>query len=118
MNNRDENPVYPIDINIFKEHTCQSFLTILDLLPNKEKTLIIEQSCIFKLNYIASTKQLIEKKVIKNFLFESKDFISPTPILIYMLPPSSELLKSIEFLFSIDINIFYYFIKIIFLIIS
>ena len=37
MNNRDENPVYPIDINIFKEHTCQSFLTILDLLPNKEK---------------------------------------------------------------------------------
>ena len=96
MNNRDENPVYPIDINIFKEHTCQSFLTILDSLPNKEKTLIIEQSCIFKLNYIASTKQLIEKKVIKNFLFESKDFISPTPILIYMLPPSSELLKSIE----------------------
>ena len=97
MNIQDENPIFPIDLYIFKEHTCQSFLKILDSLPNKEKTLIIEKSCIFKINYIASPKQLKEKKVIKNFLFESKeDFQSPTPILIYIIPSSIEFLKIIE----------------------
>ena len=97
MNIQDENPIFPIDLYIFKEHTCQSFLKILDSLPNKEKTLIIEKSCIFKINYIASPKQLTEKKVTKNFLFEPKeDFISPTPILIYIIPSSIELLKIIE----------------------
>ena len=97
MNIQDENPIFPIDLYIFKEHTCQSFLKILDSLPNKEKTLIIEKSCIFKINYIASPKQLTEKKVIKNFLFESKeDFQSPTPILIYIIPSSIEFLKIIE----------------------
>ena len=36
-------------------------------------------------------------KVTKNFLFEPKeDFISPTPILIYIIPSSIELLKIIE----------------------
>ena len=97
MNIHDENPVSPIDIYVFKEHTCQSFLKILDKMPNKEKTLIIEKTCIFKLNYIASTKQLTEKKIIKNFLFESReDFQSPTPILVYIIPPSIEHLKIIE----------------------
>ena len=46
MSNNNENPVFPIDIYIFKEHTCQSFIKILDSLPNQEKTLIIEKSCI------------------------------------------------------------------------
>ena len=97
MNINDENPVSPIDIYVFKEHTCQSFLKILDSLPNKEKTLIIEKSCIFKLNYIASPKQLTEKKIKKNFLFESKeDFQSPSPILLYIIPPSIDHLKIIE----------------------
>ena len=97
MSNHDENPVYPIDVNIFKEHTCQSFLKILDSLPDKEKTLIIEKSCIYKLNYIVSTKKLSEKKITKNFLFESKeDFHSPTSILIYIIPPSLDFLKIIE----------------------
>ena len=106
MNIYDENPVSPIDIYVFKEHTCQSFLKILDSLPNEEKTLIIEKSCIFKLNYIASPKQLTEKKVIKNFLFESKeDFQSPTPILIYIIPPSIEHLKIIQKHISINSKI-------------
>ena len=38
MNNHNENPVFPINLYIFKEHTCQSFLKILDSLPNEEKT--------------------------------------------------------------------------------
>ena len=71
MSNHDENPVYPIDVNIFKEHTCQSFIKILDSLPNQEKTLIIEKSCIFKLNYIALAKQLTEKRIIKKIIQNS-----------------------------------------------
>ena len=106
MSNHDENPVYPIDVNIFKEHTCQSFLKILDSLPDKEKTLIIEKSCIYKLNYIVSTKQLTEKKITKNFLFESKeDFLSPTSILIYIIPPSLDFLNIIEKHISLNSSI-------------
>ena len=97
MSNHDENPVYPIDVNIFKEHTSLSFLKILDSLPDKERTLIIEKSCIQKLNYIISTKKLTEKKITKTFLFESKeDFHSPTPILIYIIPPNPNFLSIIE----------------------
>ena len=106
MSNHDENPVFPIDVNIFKEHTCQSFLKILDSLPDKEKTLIIEKSCIYKLNYIVSTKQLTEKKITKNFLFESKeDFLSPTSILIYIIPPSLDFLNIIEKHISLNSSI-------------
>ena len=72
----------------------------------KKKLLIIEKSYIFKLNYITSPKQLTEKKVIKNFLFESKeDFQSPTPILIYIIPPSIEHLKIIQKHISINSKI-------------
>ena len=106
MNNHNENPVFPINLYIFKEHTCQSFLKILNSLPDKEKTLIIEKSCIFKLNYISSSQQLSEKKVTKTFFFESKDdFQSPTPILIYIIPPSIDYLKIIEKHISINIKI-------------
>ena len=106
MNNHNENPVFPINLYIFKEHTCQSFLKILNSLPDKEKTLIIEKSCIFKLNYISSSQQLSEKKVTKAFFFESKeDFQSPTPILIYIIPPSIDYLKIIEKHISINIKI-------------
>ena len=106
MSSHDENPVFPIDVNIFKEHTSQSFLKILDSLPDKEKTLIIEKSCIYKLNYIVSTKQLTEKKITKNFLFESKeDFLSPTSILIYIIPPSLDFLNIIEKHISLNSSI-------------
>ena len=106
MSSHDENPVFPIDVNIFKEHTSQSFLKILDSLPDKEKTLIIEKSCIYKLNYIVSTKQLTEKKITKNFLFESKeDFLSPTSILIYIIPPSLDFLNIIEKHISLNASI-------------
>lgn len=97
MDYQNDNPVDPIDISLFKEHTCQSLLKILDSLPNEEKTLIIEKSCISKLNYITSLDPLIERKVRKDLvLLESKKFIAPTPILIYMLPPSIESLKIID----------------------
>ena len=92
-----DNPVDPIEISLFKEHTCQYLLNLLDNLPKEEKTLIIEKSCISKLNYITSLDPLIERKVRKDLvLLEAKNFVSPTPILIYMISPSITSLKIIE----------------------
>ena len=97
MDYQNDNPVDPIELSIFKEHTCQFLLNILDNMPKEEKTLIIEKSCISKLNYITSLDPLIERKVRNNIvLLEPKNFISPTPILIYMLSPSLESLKIID----------------------
>ena len=97
MDYQNENPVDPLELSLFKEHTRQSLLKILDNMPKEEKTLIIEKSCISKLNYITSLDPLIERKIRKNLvLFEEKSFISPTPILIYMISPVVENLNIIE----------------------
>ena len=97
MDYQNENPVDALELSLFKEHTRQSLLKILDSMPKEEKTLIIEKSCISKLNYITSLDPLIERKIRKNLvLFEEKSFISPTPILIYMISPSVENLNIIE----------------------
>lgn len=97
MDYQNNNPVDPIELSIFKEHTCQSFLNILDNLPKEEKTLIIEKSCIPKLNYITSLEPLIERKVRKDLvLLEPKNYIAQTPIVIYMLSPSISCLNIIE----------------------
>ena len=97
MDYSNDNPVDPIELSLFKEHTCQSLLNILDNMPKEEKTLIIEKSCISKLNYITSLDPLVERKVRKDLvLLEEKDFTSPTPIFIYMLSPSISSLKIID----------------------
>jgi hypothetical protein len=97
MDCQNENPVDPIELSLFKEHTCQSLLNILDGMPNEEKTLVIEKSCISKLNYITSLDPLIERKVRKDLvLLEPKDYIFPTPIIIYILPPNISYLKIVD----------------------
>ena len=87
MEYQNENPVDPIELSLFKEHTCQSLLNILDNMPKEEKTLIIEKSCISKLNYITSLDPLIERKVRNNIAcggcnglsFSRKKFYFPYP---------------------------------------
>ena len=97
MDYQNENPVDALELSLFKEHTRQSLLKILDSMPKEEKTLIIEKSCISKLNYITSLDPLIERKIRKDLvLLEEKSFISPTPILIYMISPSIQSLKIID----------------------
>ncbi len=97
MNYQNDNPVDPIELSLFKEHTCQSLLNILDNLPKEEKTLIIEKSCISKLNYITSLDPLIQRQVRKDLvLLEPKNYISQTPIIIYMISPSINSLEIIE----------------------
>ena len=61
MDNQENNPVKPIDLSIFKEHTCQSFLNILDQMLKEDKILIMEESCKGKLNYLTSMEPLDER---------------------------------------------------------
>ena len=62
----EENPIFPVDLSIFKDQIRQSLLSILDTLPKVEKSLILEKSCISKLNYLTSLESLEERQVRKD----------------------------------------------------
>lgn len=65
-NQEEENPVEPIELSIFKEHIENNFLSILDSIPKLEKCLILEESCVTKLNFLTTREKLKEKKYISN----------------------------------------------------
>ena len=95
----EENPVYPIDLSIFKDQIRQSFLSILDSLPKVAKTLVLEKSCISKLNYLTSREHLKEYQVGGGkdiLILNSSTLISDSPILIYIITPNIENIKIIE----------------------
>ena len=93
----EENPIYPIDLSIFKDQIRQSFLSILDSLPKVEKTLVLEKTCISKLNYLTSREHLKEYQVGNDMLIlNSSALISDSPILIYIITPNIENIKIIE----------------------
>ena len=93
----EENPVFPIDLSIFKDQIQESLSNILNSLPKVEKTLILEKSCLSKLNYLTSRENLKEHQVRKDLLFlSSSSFISDCPIIIYIITPIIENLKIIE----------------------
>ena len=93
----EENPVYPIDLSIFKDQIRQTLLNILDTLPPVEKTLVLEKSCISKLNYLTSLEPLKERQVKKELMIlKSGSFISDCPIIIYIITPQIENLQIIE----------------------
>jgi len=94
---KEENPVSPIDLTIFKESFEQNFLTILDLLQNLERSLIIEESCISKFGFFIKTDILIKKKFQKKiYLLENSPPQTQSPILVYIIPPKKECLEMIE----------------------
>ena len=96
MENED-NPIYPIDLSIFKDQIRQTLLNILDTLPPVEKTLILEKSCISKLNYLTSLEPLKERQVRKELIvLKSTSFVSDCPIIIYIITPQLENVKIIE----------------------
>ena len=93
----EENPIYPIDLSIFKDQIRQSLLNILDTLPQEEKTLVLEKSCISKLNYLTSLEPLKERQVRKELIvLKSSTFVSDSPIIIYIITPQLENMKIIE----------------------
>ena len=93
----EENPMNPIDLTIFKEQIEQNLLNILDLMPKQEKTLILEKSCISKLNFFTKIEPLRKRQVIDNIsiLKESPPLVK-TPILIYITPSKKEILEIIQ----------------------
>ena len=93
----EENPIYPIDLSIFKDQIRQTLLNILDTLPPVEKTLILEKACLSKLNYLTSLEPLKERQVRKELIIlKSGSFVSDSPIIIYIITPQLENVKIIE----------------------
>ena len=96
MENED-NPVNPIDLSIFKDQIRQSLLNILDTLPKVEKTLVLEKSCVSKLNYLTSLESLKERQIRKEItILNSSPFVSDCPIIIYITTPKLDNVKIIE----------------------
>ena len=93
----DENPVSPVDLSIFKESLEQNLITILDLLPSQEKSLIIEESCITKFGFFIKTDFLTQRQFTKKiFLLQNSPPDTQSPVLLYILPPKKECLEMIE----------------------
>ena len=93
----ESNPVFPIDLSIFKDQIRQSFLSILNKLPKVEKTLVLEKSFVSKLNYLTSRENLKELQIRKDLIMlNSSSFRSDSPIIIYIITPNEENAKIIE----------------------
>ena len=93
----DENPVSPIDLSIFKDQIELNLLNILELMPKQEKSLILEKSCISKLNFFTRLEPLKERQVKGNISILKETYpLVQTPILVYITPPKKEILEIIQ----------------------
>ena len=93
----DENPVSPIDLTIFKEQIEQNLLNIIDHLPNQEKSLILEKSCISKLIFFTKIEPLRQRQVKDNIsILKKTPPVVKTPILLYIIPSKKEILEIIQ----------------------
>ena len=93
----EENPIFPIDLSIFKDQIRESLLNILNSLPKVEKTLVLEKTWVSKLNYLTSREKLKELQVRKDFIIlNNSSFISDSPIILYLITPNSDNVKIIE----------------------
>ena len=93
----DENPLDPIDLSIFKEHIKQSLLNILDSLPKEDKNLVLEESCIPKINFFTDLAPLQERGI-KDKLIKLKPnaLVTDKRIIVYIIPAKQEFLSYIE----------------------
>ena len=87
----------PIDLSLFKDHIQQTLLSIIDTMPKKQKTLIIESECIPKLSYFSELEPLEKKGVNRGIQMLSENPIQiDTEILIFVISPIKESLEKIE----------------------
>ena len=94
---KDENPVDPIELYIFKEHVENNLLNILDSLPKTEKRLVYEESCLPKLLFFTTREKLISKKVQKDFIkLKSGILMAGCSVIVYIIPPKKECLEIIN----------------------
>ena len=96
--NVEQNQIPQIDLSIFKEHMNETFLDKLDSLPDMEKLIILAKPCLPQLNYITKFDKVQKRKgkkieILSENLSES---FESTPLIIYIIPPELNYLKTIE----------------------
>ena len=91
------NPVDPIDSSIFKEHTEETFLSMISSISKLEKQLIIDNSILPNINFFTNMDKLekifVNKKI--NILNDSP-LVSNCQIIIYIIQPKKNCLELIE----------------------
>ena len=94
---KEENPVDPIDLSIFKEHIENNLLTVLNSLPQYEKSLVIDKSCIKKFFFFTTLEKLKPTKVRNKILVLKEGILmADSPIIIYLIPPQKECVQIID----------------------
>ena len=96
--NVEQNQIPQIDLSIFKEHMNETFLDNLDSLPDMEKLIFLAKPCLPQLNYITKFDKVQKRKVKKiEILSENlSESFESTPLIIYIIPPELNYLKTIE----------------------
>ena len=96
--NVEQNQIPQIDLSIFKEHMNETFLDKLDSLPDMEKLIFLAKPCLPQLNYITKFDKVQKRKGKKiEILSENlSGSFESTPLIIYIIPPELNYLKTIE----------------------
>ena len=99
------NPVEPIDLSIFKDHVQVTLQNMISSLPQKEKTLVLEPSCVPILDFFSDMKSLTDRGIRKDIVFlRSQKINTETPIIIYLVPAKGQFFEMIESQIKSTIN--------------
>ena len=91
------NPVDPIDLSIFIEHTEETFLSMISSISKLEKQLIIDNSILPNINFFTTTDKLEKIFVYKNInILNDSPLVSNCQIIIYIIQPKKNCLELIE----------------------
>ena len=102
---KEENPLDPIDITIFKEHIQKSLINIIHSLPKIEKRLVLEKSLIPKLSFfINDVSLLVGEQVKKEILNLGKGISIDSEIMIFLIPGKIKFLNEILLILKKYIN--------------
>ena len=94
---KDENPVDPIDLSIFKEHLESNLLNIIGSLSKSEKVIILENSLISKLNFFTIMEKLKKLNVKQKLIILKRGtLMADSPIFVYLIPPKKECVEIID----------------------
>ena len=94
---KEENPVDPIDLSIFKENIENNLLNILSSLPKLQKCLVLDKSCIQKLNFFTTLEKLRAENVRKELIIlKPGTLMADSPIIVYLIPPKKECVQIID----------------------
>ena len=87
-----------IDLSIFKDHLEQTFLEKLGFLGSDKKLIVLAKPCLHQLNYITKMDKVQKRNVEKIEILGEviSETYEKTPVIIYIIPPEINYLKTIE----------------------